>query len=183
MPIWIGRARAPAQGVMDSDNPTLVSDSTRGGGNKDALGSGQGKRGQAPASEAEDSDDPSTSWDDDAMDTSETLAGKRERAPVEGAIDSDTPTQSIDKKSRLSDLHLAFVMDEEAAKEHAQWRQLELKEKIDTQIRLAPGAWVFVDGGEPVLSARVAEERDRILGQELTECGERIRRTLRIRRK
>ena len=47
------RERAPANGVMDSDIPTQLSASTRGGGNEDTLGSGEGKREQAPASQSE----------------------------------------------------------------------------------------------------------------------------------
>ena len=138
------RERAPAEGVRGSNNPTQFFDSTRGGGNKDTQGSGKGKREQASVEEAKDSDDPSTSLNEDAMDTSETLAGKRKRAPVEEVTDSDIPIQSTDKASRLGDLHVAFVMDEEVVKEHAQWRQTEMKEKVDTQTRMAPGR---PDGG------------------------------------
>ena len=46
------RERAPAKGVMDSDIPTQFLDSTRGGGNKDTLGSGKEKREQASVNEA-----------------------------------------------------------------------------------------------------------------------------------
>ena len=75
--------RAPAKGVQVSDIPTQLLESTRGGGNKDALGKCRGKRERAPAQEAKDSDAPSALLDEDPMDTPETLAGKRERAPVE----------------------------------------------------------------------------------------------------
>ena len=44
-----------------------------------------------------------------------------------------------------------------------------MKDNIDTQTRMDPGASFLVDGGAPVLSARVPEECNRILGQELTE--------------
>ena len=115
------RERAPAKGVKDSDILTQYSDWTRGGGNEDALGSGNGEREQAPVKEVKVSGDPSAFLDEDAAHTSETLAGQRERAPVEGVADSDIPTQSIDKKSRLEDPHLAFAMDTEVMKEHAQW--------------------------------------------------------------
>ena len=63
------RGRAPAKGVDDSEVPTLSLDSTHGGGNKDTLGSGKGKRERVSAEEAKDSDDLSTSLDEDAMDT------------------------------------------------------------------------------------------------------------------
>ena len=144
------RGRAPAKGLKDSDIPTQLSDSARGAGNKDTLGSGKGKREQEPLMEVKDSDDPSAFWDEDATDTSETLAGKRERAPVEGVMGSDIPTQSIDKRSRRGDLDLAFAIDKEVAKGHAQWRQSETKEEIDTQARMDPGASCLADGGEPV---------------------------------
>ena len=165
--------RRPVKGVMGSGNPTLSSYSTRGGGNKDTLGTGTGEGDQAPALEAKGSGDPSTSLGGSAMDTSETLAGTRERAPVVGVMDSDIPTQSSEKKSRLGDLHLAFVMNQEVVKERAQWRRPELGEKIETYTRLGPGASVFVGGGRAVLSAWAAEECNRILGQELTEGGKR----------
>ena len=90
------RERAPVKGVKDSDNPTqpldLVEkrerapaegekDSPRGGGNKDPLSSGKGKREQAPEEEAKDSDNPFTFLDADATDTRdtdwETRAGAR----------------------------------------------------------------------------------------------------------
>ena len=81
------------------------------------------------------------------MDILETLAGKRERAPVVGVMDSDVPTRSIDKRSRLGDLRLVFATDKEVVKEHAQWRQPEMKEKIDTQTRTDHGARFLVGGG------------------------------------
>ena len=74
---------APATRAKDSDIPTQPSDSTHGGGNKDTLGNGEGRREQASVEGAKGSDDPTTSLADDAMDTSETLAGKRWWAPVE----------------------------------------------------------------------------------------------------
>ena len=160
-------------GMTDSDNPTQLSDSTRGGGNKDTLGSGQGKREHAPASEAKASGDPSASLGEGATDASETLAGKRARAPVEGVMDSDTPIQAIDKRSRLGEHHLAFVMDKEVLREHVQRWQRAFEEKIESQTRSAPGASIFVDRGGPVLFARGAKERDLILGREFTEHEER----------
>ena len=44
-----------------------------------------------------------------------------------------------------------------------------MKERMDTQTRLDPGASVLVDGGGQVLSARLAKERNRILRQESPE--------------
>ena len=137
-----------------------------------------GQRGQAPVTRAKVSEIPLTRLDDDAMDTSETPTGRRERAPVEGVMGSGIPTQSANRKSRSGDLRLAIVTGKEVAKGHAQCRRTEMKDKIDTQTRMDPGASFFLDGGGPALSTWVAEERDRILGQELTEAEERVRADL-----
>ena len=88
-------------------------------------------------------------------------------------MNSDTPTQSVEKKSRLGELHLALVMDKEVAEDHAQEWRPETKEKIDTQARMDPAAPSMEDGGGPVLSSRLAEERNRISAQESTKGGDR----------
>ena len=44
-----------------------------------------------------------------------------------------------------------------------------MKGEIGTQTRKDSGASFITDGGGPVLSARVAEERNHVLGQELAE--------------
>ena len=44
-----------------------------------------------------------------------------------------------------------------------------MEEEIDTQTRMDPGAPCVLASGGPALSAWVAEERNRVLGQELTE--------------
>ena len=72
------------------------------------------------------------------------------------------------------DLHLAFLADKEVVKENAQWRHSGAKDKIDTQTRKDPGASFIMDSGGPVLSAWVAGERSRVLGQELSEEAERM---------
>ena len=54
-------------------------------------------------------------------------------------------------------------------KGHAQWWHSELKEKIDTQTRKDPGMPPAMGGGGPVLSEWVADERNHVLGRELTE--------------
>ena len=45
--------------------------------------------------------------------------------------------------------------------------------KIEAQSREVPGAPPVIDGEGPVVSARVVEERDRVLGQGLAEEAER----------
>ena len=112
------------------------------------------------------------------MDSSETLTGERERAPVEWVMDSDIPTQSVDTKCRVGDLHLAFFADKEVVKEHAQRWRSDMREKIDAQTRKDPGVSFVMGGGVPVLSAWVAEECSRVLGQELTEAQERAHAAL-----
>ena len=47
-----------------------------------------------------------------------------------------------------------------------------MKEKLDAQTRRDPGASFAIDNREPVLSARFAEERSRVSGQELTKVEE-----------
>ena len=82
-------------------------------------------------------------------------AGRRERAPVEGVVDSDIPIQSTDRNSRLGDLHLAFVMGKEVAKEPAQWWQLNMKGKIDTH--MADGRRYLIPGCRRVGIWRMAD--------------------------
>ena len=49
-----------------------------------------------------------------------------------------------------------------------------MKEKIDTQTPKDPGASFAMDGVEPVLSAWVAEECNRVSTRKLTEVEERV---------
>ena len=46
--------------------------------------------------------------------------------------------------------------------------------RIDAQARIDPGASFVLGSRVPVFSARVAEGRNRILGQELTEAAEGV---------
>ena len=69
----------------------------------------------------------------------------------------------MDTKCRLGDLHVAFVMDKDVATGHAQWWRSHMKEKVDTQTRKDPGASFVMHGGEPVLTAWVAERYNRNL--------------------
>ena len=88
---------------------------------------------------------------------------------------SNVPNQSAEKKSLLGDRHLAFVSDKDVAKGHSQWWRSDITEKIGTQTREDPGASSVMDGAGPVLSARVAGECNRVLGQEFAEVEERVR--------
>ena len=71
----------------------------------------------------------------------------------------------------MGDLHSASVA-EKVVKKHAQRRHCDMKEKINTQSREDTSAPFVIDKGASVLSAWVAEERNRVLGKELTEVGE-----------
>ena len=72
------------------------------------------------------------------------------------------------RRSSLGELHL------DVAKEHAQWWHPDMTEKIDTQTRKNPGASFIMNGAGPALSAKAAEECNRVVGRELTEGGERL---------
>ena len=93
-------------------------------------------------------------------------------------MDSDISIQSADKTGTLGDLHLALVVSKEVAKERAQWRRSDVKDKIDAQTRMDPGASLVLGSGGPALYAWVAEECNRILGQALTEYAERAHEDL-----
>ena len=58
-----------------------------------------------------------------------------------------------------------------------------MQEKIGAQSRKDPGASSVLDGGRPVLSEKVAEKRDRVSGQELTDEGGRAHADLASRAK
>ena len=58
-------------------------------------------------------------------------------------------------------------------KQHAQWWRSDMKDKICTQTRKDSGASFLTDGWGPALSARVAEECNRISGQKMAEAEER----------
>ena len=64
------------------------------------------------------------------------------------------------------------------AGEHAQWWRSDKKEKIDSRTRKGPGAPLATYSGGPALSARVAEEPNRVLVKELTSAGERAHAAL-----
>ena len=69
---------------------------------------------------------------------------------------------------------MASVAGKEVVKEHAQWRHSDMKDKIYSLIRKDHGASFISGGGDPVLSAGVAEECNRDLTEgDLTESDER----------
>ena len=83
------------------------------------------------------------------------------------------PTQSLGKQCRVRDLRPACAAEKEVVKAHALWWHFEMK-KIEMQSRKDPSASSVIDGGRSVLSAWVAEERNRVMGRELTEAEERV---------
>ena len=74
----------------------------------------------------------------------------------------------------MGDLHSTSVAENEEVKEHAQWWHRGMKDKIDAQSRKDLIAPFVIDRQGSVLSAGVAEERNRELGQELVGVEERV---------
>ena len=109
---------------------------------------------------------------DTSMDTSVAATGKRNRGP-EGVAENPDELQSYqDKRCRVGDLHLASDVGKEVAKEHARRRYPESKSRSDvTQASAAEGVGAAI-------SARVAEECNRVLAQDLTGEGEELNREL-----
>ena len=73
------------------------------------------------------------------MDTSETLAGKRDRALVDTVGKSEGLLRTQEKRSRVGDLYLAFVLDKEVAMEHAHWWNPALKARWNATHASAAG--------------------------------------------
>ena len=74
----------------------------------------------------------------------------------------DDPPGSQDERCRADSLCLAFVANEEVVEGHAQWRNPGLECRVDsTQSSVAKGP-------DAPISACVANECNRVLGQELT---------------
>ena len=108
------------------------------------------------------------------MDMSETVTGKSERAPAQEATESDIPNQTQEKRRRKGNLRLAFVANTEVVTGYGQWWHPEMKSRLDTQARKDLSRSVVADGTGAVMSAWVAEERNRMRGQELTEEEEKL---------
>ena len=104
---------------------------------------------------------------------SETLPGTRGRSFVIAILYSEESLGNQEKRCRVCDLHLACVAEKEVVEEHAQWRNPDLDARW-TATR-APGRGWMRAGAKRVdsaISAWVAEEFNRALGQELTGEGE-----------
>ena len=98
----------------------------------------------------------------DKMDTSCSVLGKRERALSDPAV-SALPTQGGDGKRSRGDAGASHVMvDLAVLKEHAQWWSSELKPHFSLLNHS------LVDGSDNAISAWMAEECNRVLGQKLT---------------
>lgn len=65
-------------------------------------------------------------------------------------------------RCRADDPHLAFVADEELAKEHAQWRAPEMRERGDVNRAF------FAERADAVISASAAGQRNEAPGQDLS---------------
>ena len=97
----------------------------------------------------------------DAMDTSGTLSRKRNRAMDDAVDNSDDSHGNQVTRCRVGDLRSAFAVDKEITKEHAQRRHTELKARWNTPHASA------VEGVGAAISAKTAEDCNRVLGEEL----------------
>ena len=81
--------------------------------------------------------------EDDAKDTSETVAGKRDRAPTAGAGNPDKSPGNQEKRCPADDFLAALVADKEVVMEYAQWWNTDLKTRLDaTQASAVDGVSV-----------------------------------------
>ena len=150
-------AQSPAPIVDRSPSEGLTSDrlhelcSQRGYCRKDSKDVSRTRPAATDAADAAVATRGSLGGND--VDTSDTLAGERERAPLEGVTDSDIPTQFLGAECRAGDILSAFVADKEVAEAHVQWRDSDLKERIDAQTRKDPGVPFVMDGGGPEMPA------------------------------
>ena len=104
----------------------------------------------------------STKQTENDMDTSSSVLGKRDRSIAEGSTTERTQQKVEGKRSRGDAPDTTMEVDPAVAPAHAQWWSPELKSKLEADPSAAVGG---VDGA---ISARVADESNRILGQELT---------------
>ena len=96
------------------------------------------------------------------MDTLMAVLGKMPRT-TDGARETGTAAGGTPEKSpRSAALEIALAVDLKALKEHAQWRNPELKPHVE------PHQSSAMEGVDGAASAWVAEERNRALGQELS---------------
>ena len=76
---------------------------------------------------------------------------------------SEESLRNEEKRHDAGDLQVACLAGKEVVKGHAQWRNPDLKARRDA----TPAS--PVEGVNAAITARIAEECDRVLGQELTE--------------
>ena len=99
----------------------------------------------------------------DPMDFSVRVREKRGRAPAEVVGNLDAFSRNQEKRCRVEVLRAAFVSAKEVVKGHARRRHPELESRLDaTRTSVLAGVDVAI-------SAWVAEECNRVLGQEVTE--------------
>ena len=91
-----------------------------------------------------------------------TGAGKRGSPPADLAENMEGSTFVPDRRCRRDPLRAASDAENEAVRERARWRTSELKAQVDTSRATA------VEGVEAAISAWVADECNRVLGQELS---------------
>ena len=99
---------------------------------------------------------------DDAMDTPAALTEKRGHTPVDAAENLDGLPRNQNGRCRVDARRLAFVAGKEVVKEHYQLRNPD-KSSLDATRSSV------VEGVGDAVSARAAEECNRVLGQKETE--------------
>ena len=83
----------------------------------------------------------------DAMDTSETLPQKRNRAMEDAGNNSDGSPMTPEHRCHVGEVHLAFTVNKDIVKDHAQLRNPEMKAHWDATHAFA------VDGVSAAISA------------------------------
>ena len=92
-----------------------------------------------------------------------TAAGQRSCPLADAAEHLQGPTCVLDKRCKRDALRSAFAADKEVVNEHARWWNSELKSQVEASRSSAVG------GVEAAISAWVADDCNRVLGQVLSE--------------
>ena len=106
------------------------------------------------------------------MDATSSAMGTRDRSMAEPSNIEGSTQVVAGKRSRGDTPATTLAADLTAVHGHAQWGSPDLKPKIEARQSSA------VEGADGAISVRVADERNRILGQELTPEEEEVRADL-----
>ena len=104
-----------------------------------------------------------TLTEEGATGTSETVNKEGDRVAADVAGNSEESLRNRGTRPRVGHPHLAFVAEKEEKGDHSQWRNRDSKLRRDTTQASAAA------GVDAAISARVANECDRVSGHELSE--------------